>query len=296
MASEGFLETHRFCLPPGTVVEDWCVVGCHGHGAYGIVYRAVRVGHEAAGEVALKVALYPWDPRFMREVALLSLIHHPSVPRLRGQGFWKHPSGTVRWPRRSKPQPGARSQRWKYTQESRLWPCVPGLRHEASRGEPGLSWQEWECCWRLGSGWRCVCSPKRQPGRRGWLGDQRERPRGPPAWADPSPRPRWRPGRRPPSRRRSVRNFPQSRAQGRSGPMRGGSALDASRFPSTEAAGWNGPDSLRRSANRTATCSSRVGATARPWRRAASPRPRRSRPSKGRSGVCRGRRGARGDF
>jgi hypothetical protein len=41
------------------------------------------------------MALYPWDPRFMREVALLSLIHHPSIPRLYGQGFWKHPSGTV---------------------------------------------------------------------------------------------------------------------------------------------------------------------------------------------------------
>jgi serine/threonine protein kinase len=77
------------------MVEDWRVVGCRGHGAYGIVYRAVRVGQEAAGEVALKVALYPWDPRFMREVGLLSLVHHPSVPRLLGQGFWKHPSGVV---------------------------------------------------------------------------------------------------------------------------------------------------------------------------------------------------------
>lgn len=95
MAEEQLPGRHWFCLPPGTVVEDWCVVGCRGHGAYGIVYRAVRVGHEAAGEVALKVALYPWDPRFMREVGLLSLVHHPSVPRLLGQGFWKHPSGAV---------------------------------------------------------------------------------------------------------------------------------------------------------------------------------------------------------
>ena len=95
MAEEQLPGRHWFCLPPGTLVEDWCVVGCHGHGAYGIVYRAVREGHEAAGEVALKVALYPWDPRFMREVGLLSLVHHPSVPRLLGQGFWKHPSGVV---------------------------------------------------------------------------------------------------------------------------------------------------------------------------------------------------------
>ncbi len=71
------------------------MVGCHGHGAYGVVYRAVRVGQESAGPVALKMALYPWDPRFMREVGLLSLIHHPSVPRLLGHGFWRHPAGTV---------------------------------------------------------------------------------------------------------------------------------------------------------------------------------------------------------
>jgi eukaryotic-like serine/threonine-protein kinase len=43
--------------------------------------------------VALKMALFPWDPRFMREVGLLSLIHHPSIPRLLGHGFWQHASG-----------------------------------------------------------------------------------------------------------------------------------------------------------------------------------------------------------
>jgi len=85
---------HHFCLPPGTRVQDWLVEGCHGHGAFGVVYRAVRVGQEAAGPVALKLALFPWDPRFMREVALLSLVHHPSVPRLLGHGFWRRPQGT----------------------------------------------------------------------------------------------------------------------------------------------------------------------------------------------------------
>ena len=88
-------QTHLFCLPPGTTVEDWRVVGCHGHGAYGVVYRALRVGQEAAGLVALKVALFPWDPRSMREVALLSLLHHPSVPRLLGHGFRKDAWGAV---------------------------------------------------------------------------------------------------------------------------------------------------------------------------------------------------------
>ncbi len=84
---------HLFCLPPGTRVEDWLLVGCHGHGASGVVYRAVRIGHEAEGFVALKMALFPWDPRFMREVGLLSLVHHPSIPRLLGHGFWQDPSG-----------------------------------------------------------------------------------------------------------------------------------------------------------------------------------------------------------
>jgi len=47
----------------------------------------------APGPVALKMAMLPWDPRFMREVGLLSLVHHPSIPRLPGHGFWQHPSG-----------------------------------------------------------------------------------------------------------------------------------------------------------------------------------------------------------
>src|SRR5690242_19701957 len=84
---------HLFCLPPGTRVRDWVLLGCHGHGAFGVVYRAVRVGQESAGPVALKMALFPWDPRFMREVGLLALVRHPSIPRLLGHGFWQHPSG-----------------------------------------------------------------------------------------------------------------------------------------------------------------------------------------------------------
>src|SRR5215213_4701649 len=95
MKHEPSPESPPLQLPPGTVVEGWRLLGCHGQGAHGVVYRAVRVGQEAAGLVALKLALYPWDPRFLREVALLSLIHHPSVPRLWGQGFWKHPAGMV---------------------------------------------------------------------------------------------------------------------------------------------------------------------------------------------------------
>jgi len=84
---------HPFCLPPGTRVQGWLLLGCHGHGAFGVVYRAVRVGQESAGPVALKMALGPWDPRFMRELGLLSLVQHPSIPRLLGLGFWEGPSG-----------------------------------------------------------------------------------------------------------------------------------------------------------------------------------------------------------
>ncbi|KFE63730.1 serine/threonine-protein kinase [Hyalangium minutum] len=83
-----------FGPPLGTRVHDWLLVDYHGHGAYGVVYRAVRIGQASAGPVALKMAMRPWDPRFMREVGLLSLVHHPSIPRLLGHGFWRHPSGT----------------------------------------------------------------------------------------------------------------------------------------------------------------------------------------------------------
>lgn len=82
-----------FGPPLGTRVHDWLLVDHLGHGAYGVVYRAVRLGQESAEPVALKLALRPWDPRFMREVGLLSLVHHPSIPRMLSHGFWRHASG-----------------------------------------------------------------------------------------------------------------------------------------------------------------------------------------------------------
>jgi serine/threonine protein kinase len=74
-------------------VQDWLLLGCHGHGGSGVLYRAVRIGHESEGPVALKMALFPWDPRYMREVALLALVQHSNVPRLLGHGFWRRPDG-----------------------------------------------------------------------------------------------------------------------------------------------------------------------------------------------------------
>ena len=85
---------HPACLPVGTVVGPWRVVAWAGQGVYGAVYRAVRVGQEHEEPVALKVALFPNDPRFAREVALLSRHHHPSIPRLIDAGEWQSPGGT----------------------------------------------------------------------------------------------------------------------------------------------------------------------------------------------------------
>src|SRR5262245_44810713 len=82
-------------LPLGTMVGVWRVVAWQGGGVHGAVYRAVMVGQEDSAPVALKVALLPRDPQFAREVAVLSRVHHPSVPRLLDQGEWQHPGGAL---------------------------------------------------------------------------------------------------------------------------------------------------------------------------------------------------------
>ena len=82
-------------LPAGTVVGPWRVDGWGGRGTYGAVYRAVRVGHEEEGHVALKLAVRPEDPRFEREARLLSQLSHPGVPRLLGYGAWRPPRGAA---------------------------------------------------------------------------------------------------------------------------------------------------------------------------------------------------------
>jgi serine/threonine protein kinase len=85
---------HPAQLPPGTQVGSWRVEGWAGCGVYGAVYRAVPIEAEHATPVALKLALHPADPRFAREVELLSRLSHPSVPGLVAQGDWHHPGGT----------------------------------------------------------------------------------------------------------------------------------------------------------------------------------------------------------
>jgi hypothetical protein len=90
-----FPAAHPALIPPGTVIGDWRVEDWAGRGVYGAVYRATPLRAGPAVPVALKMALLPEDPRFLREVELLSRCDHPSIPRLLGQGSWQSPSGTV---------------------------------------------------------------------------------------------------------------------------------------------------------------------------------------------------------
>ncbi|MDY7231286.1 serine/threonine protein kinase [Hyalangium rubrum] len=79
---------HPTGLEAGTQVEDWRLLGRHEAGSFGVVYLAVRVGAEAAGPCALKLARARGDARLSREVGLLGRVRHPNVPRLQGHGEW----------------------------------------------------------------------------------------------------------------------------------------------------------------------------------------------------------------
>ncbi len=82
-------------LRPGDLVGPWRIEGYAGRGTYGVVYRARRAGHPGSVPVALKLALFPYDPRFLREVELLSRVHHPAVPELLDRGWWTTAEGRV---------------------------------------------------------------------------------------------------------------------------------------------------------------------------------------------------------
>ncbi|HVG63038.1 MAG TPA: serine/threonine-protein kinase [Hyalangium sp.] len=82
-------------LVPGDLVGPWRIEGYAGRGAYGVVFRARRAGHPSAGPVALKVAQSAEDPRFEREVGLLSRVQHPSLPQLLDRGWWTSSTGAV---------------------------------------------------------------------------------------------------------------------------------------------------------------------------------------------------------
>ncbi|MDY7226036.1 serine/threonine protein kinase [Hyalangium rubrum] len=79
-------------LRSGTRIGNWRLSALRGRGTYGAVYSAVSADVELA---ALKLAIYPRDPRFEREVELLCRIRHPGVPRLLDAGWWRHPVGRL---------------------------------------------------------------------------------------------------------------------------------------------------------------------------------------------------------
>lgn len=86
-------EVDPLALPIGTQVGTWRVTGFRGRGAYGTLYRVVRVGHEDAGPAALKLAIYPGDLRFARESWLLRHIRSEYVPQFLDEGTWEHATG-----------------------------------------------------------------------------------------------------------------------------------------------------------------------------------------------------------
>jgi eukaryotic-like serine/threonine-protein kinase len=82
-------------LVPGDLVGPWRIEGYAGRGSYGVVFRARRAGHPSSRPVALKVAQCADDPRFEREVGLLSRVQHPSLTQLLDRGWWTASTGAV---------------------------------------------------------------------------------------------------------------------------------------------------------------------------------------------------------
>jgi predicted Ser/Thr protein kinase len=90
---QAWQEVDPLSLPEGFEVGRWRVTGWGGRGTYGTLYRVERVGREAEGPFALKLAIQAGDERFEREARLLSRLSSPHVPRFVEQGEWVHPSG-----------------------------------------------------------------------------------------------------------------------------------------------------------------------------------------------------------
>ncbi|MFL5348700.1 MAG: serine/threonine-protein kinase [Hyalangium sp.] len=90
-------------LRPGDMVGPWRIEGYAGRGTYGVVYRARRASRPGSVPVALKLALFAYDPRFLREAELLSRTHHPAIPELVDRGWWHtdegrgHPYLVMQW-------------------------------------------------------------------------------------------------------------------------------------------------------------------------------------------------------
>lgn len=81
-------------LPPlGSTVGPWRILDRLDSGSYGVVFRAQRAALPASPPVALKVARFPEDPRFQREMEALQRCLHPSIPRYEGSGLWTNSTG-----------------------------------------------------------------------------------------------------------------------------------------------------------------------------------------------------------
>ncbi|KFE67268.1 serine/threonine-protein kinase [Hyalangium minutum] len=93
MSSSSLSSLHPAALPPGTPVGPFRILEWAGRGVHGAVYCAERIGRERLPPVALKLAVLPEDPRYLREQELLSRSHHPHIPRLVGAGLWVSPEG-----------------------------------------------------------------------------------------------------------------------------------------------------------------------------------------------------------
>ncbi|HVG59975.1 MAG TPA: hypothetical protein VNA24_15570 [Hyalangium sp.] len=52
------------------------------------MFRAHRVGAPHSKPVALKMAAFAYDLRFLREGDVLSRFRHPSIPQLLYRGWW----------------------------------------------------------------------------------------------------------------------------------------------------------------------------------------------------------------
>src|SRR5687767_1681355 len=90
-------------LRPGSVVGSWRIEGYAGLGSYGLVFRSRRAGAPHSEPVALKMAAFANDLRFLREGAVLSRFRHPSIPRLLDRDWWiagprtGHPFLVLEW-------------------------------------------------------------------------------------------------------------------------------------------------------------------------------------------------------
>ena len=150
--------------------------------------------------------------------------------------------------------PSKRStRRWKPRRRRfRPLPRRPGLGGCSRRGRLEAHGGSRQCRWSSGPCWRSTPHSPLTPRESRWLPLQPHGREPKPAWQRQARKPRFLPRRSPPSRRRSARTHLRSHSQGMSRRMQKAVALDDSRRPSTEPAGWRCPRRMPRPARRTA--------------------------------------------